>query len=89
MVQPRCAVRNAAQTPSRDARHNTDSSLAPINPSTLPNPDEKKHPCPDCRCCQLCSEARCRVCRTDKKKPAKMSLEDQIALYNKKNKDLI
>jgi len=23
----------------------------------------KKHPCPDCRCCQWCAEARCAVCR--------------------------
>ncbi|MFA7158909.1 MAG: hypothetical protein WC299_06350 [Kiritimatiellia bacterium] len=23
----------------------------------------KKHPCPDCRCCQWCADARCAVCR--------------------------
>lgn len=24
-----------------------------------------KHPCPDCKQCQWCSEVRCRVCRPD------------------------
>ncbi len=24
----------------------------------------KKHPCPDCHACQMCSEDRCNVCRT-------------------------
>ena len=23
----------------------------------------KKHPCPDCSCCQFCSDARCELCR--------------------------
>ncbi len=23
----------------------------------------RKHPCPDCHCCQMCSEERCRTCR--------------------------
>jgi hypothetical protein len=23
----------------------------------------KKHPCPDCRCCQECSARRCLACR--------------------------
>lgn len=23
----------------------------------------KKHPCPDCQCCQWCAAERCRVCR--------------------------
>ena len=24
---------------------------------------DKKHPCPDCRMCQFCSEVRCRKCQ--------------------------
>ena len=28
---------------------------------------EKKHVCPDCYACQMCSDDRCRVCRRTKK----------------------
>ncbi len=37
----------------------------------------------------MCSEIRCRVCREEKRKPRKMSLEEQIALYNERNKGLL
>ena len=47
----------------------------------------KKHPCPDCTCCQWCSDDRCRLCL---KKPGcrrrKLSLDEQIALYDSLNK---
>ena len=32
----------------------------------VPDPDSggmKKHPCPDCHCCQGCSKQRCHACR--------------------------
>lgn len=45
--------------------------------------NEKKHSCPDCNCCQWCSEERCRLClsRTTCKR-RKLSFEEQIALYD-------
>jgi hypothetical protein len=30
-----------------------------------PTSKTHKHPCPDCKQCQWCSEVRCRVCRPD------------------------
>lgn len=30
----------------------------------------KKHPCPDCACCQWCSERRCQMCRGWLTRPA-------------------
>ena len=49
-----------------------------------------KHPCPDCRMCQNCSESRCRSCRGPKKVCSKhrLSLQEQIALYDKLNPNL-
>lgn len=29
----------------------------------------KKHPCPDCQCCQWCADERCRVCRREASGP--------------------
>jgi hypothetical protein len=47
----------------------------------------KKHPCPDCRFCQWCSEDRCHLCRIHKKPGGKkLSLQEQIALYDSLNK---
>jgi hypothetical protein len=47
---------------------------------------EKKHPCPDCKMCQWCSDDRCRIClRTDCRK--RLSIPEQIALYEKLNKE--
>ena len=49
-------------------------------------PQAKKHPCPDCRVCQLCSDDRCRLClRTDGGCRKKLSLAEQIALYEQIN----
>ena len=50
----------------------------------------KKHPCPDCRFCQFCCDARCHSCRGKKnaagKSPArKLSLCEQIRLYEEVN----
>lgn len=57
--------------------------------------DSKKHPCPDCHYCQFCSDSRCHACRGARNqvnrsvdKPArKLSLREQILLYEKINAD--
>jgi hypothetical protein len=48
----------------------------------------KKHPCPDCTCCQWCSDDRCRLCLkgTGCRRRKKLSLAEQIALYDSLNK---
>ncbi len=53
-------------------------------------PARKKHPCPDCHYCQSCSEARCQSCRvedkrTDKPSFRKLSMREQILLFEKIN----
>ena len=51
---------------------------------------EKKHPCPDCRMCQWCSDERCRLClRTEKGCRKKLSMAEQIALFEKINAGVI
>ncbi len=45
----------------------------------------KKHPCPDCRFCQWCSDERCRLCRTKNCCRKQLSLAEQIALYEQLN----
>jgi hypothetical protein len=50
--------------------------------------EEKKHPCPDCRFCQWCGDDRCSLCLRQRGKGRKLSMEEQIALYeavNEKN----
>lgn len=47
--------------------------------------EAKKHPCPDCRFCQWCSDDRCRICRGEKKCPKKLSTAEQIELYERIN----
>ncbi|MBN2332569.1 MAG: hypothetical protein JXO49_10715 [Deltaproteobacteria bacterium] len=54
----------------------------------------KKHPCPDCRFCQWCSDDRCRLCRGEcpscgRHGDRKLSLVEQIERYNRLNKDLL
>jgi arsenate reductase len=47
----------------------------------------KKHPCPDCRQCQWCSDTRCSVClREPKPCQRKLSQAEQIALYESINR---
>lgn len=47
---------------------------------------EKKHPCPDCRQCQWCSDDRCRLClHAEKGCRKKLSMAEQIALYEELN----
>ena len=45
----------------------------------------KKHPCPDCVCCQWCSDDRCRLCLKQNCRRRKLSIEEQIALYDSLN----
>jgi len=47
----------------------------------------QKHPCPDCQACQWCSEERCRLClRSATPCRKKLSMAEQIALYEQRNK---
>jgi len=41
----------------------------------------RKHPCPDCLFCLQCSETRCNACRGKKNKRHKMTLAEQIQLF--------
>ena len=46
----------------------------------------KKHRCADCHFCQECSPSRCNVCRETGTKPeCKLSLQEQVALYEQTN----
>lgn len=48
---------------------------------------DKKHPCPDCKMCQWCSDDRCRLClRSGTACKRKLSMSEQIALYDALNK---
>jgi len=47
---------------------------------------EKKHPCPDCKFCQWCSDDRCHLCLGKQcGRGRKLSIEEQIALYEAVN----
>ncbi len=49
---------------------------------------EKKHPCPDCRMCQWCSDDRCRLClRSGAGCRKKLSMAEQIALFEQLNQE--
>nr|WP_224746792.1 hypothetical protein [Pelovirga terrestris] len=45
----------------------------------------KKHPCPDCRQCQWCSDERCRLCLKSAG-PPRLSIREQIALFERLNR---
>ncbi len=49
-------------------------------------PSAKKHPCPDCTFCQWCGDDRCRRCLDRCPKARKLSLAEQVALYDAINK---
>ena len=49
------------------------------------NGNPKKHPCADCSFCQWCSDDRCSMCRKGKGCGKKLSIAEQIALYESKN----
>ena len=46
---------------------------------------DKKHPCPDCKCCQWCSDDRCRLCLKSGGCRKKLSMAEQIALFEQIN----
>ncbi|MBE2887486.1 hypothetical protein [Geobacter anodireducens] len=46
----------------------------------------KKHPCPDCRFCQWCGDDRCSLCLRGCAKGKKLSLAEQIELFEKMNR---
>lgn len=47
----------------------------------------KKHPCPDCVFCQWCADERCRLCLQQcPARGKKLSLQEQIELYERLNK---
>ena len=48
--------------------------------------EDKKHPCPDCKQCQWCSDDRCRLCLKAGTCRKKLSMAEQIALYEKINR---
>jgi hypothetical protein len=47
----------------------------------------QKYPCKDCHSCQFCSESRCALCRKGAARE-KMTREEQILLYNTRNRGL-
>jgi hypothetical protein len=48
---------------------------------------DQKHPCPDCRQCQWCSDDRCRLCLKTKQSCCKYkSIAEQIARYEELNR---
>lgn len=49
--------------------------------------DHKKHPCPDCTFCQWCSDDRCALCLRKDCCKKKLSIAEQIALYDEINRD--
>ena len=53
---------------------------------TCENDCPKKYPCPDCKFCQWCSDDRCHLCRSRKQPGRKLSMQEQIALYDSLNK---
>ena len=50
-------------------------------------PGQKKHPCPDCKMCQWCSDTRCHVCRGQGPPEKHLSIAEQIELYERLNRD--
>ncbi len=46
----------------------------------------KKHPCPDCSCCQWCGDIRCSMCLRGAAACRKLSLQEQIKLYERLNR---
>lgn len=62
------------------------------DPGCGTGPSRRKHPCPDCHFCQDCSDARCHACRSERNRHCKaqcrqkLSLRDQIALYEELNR---
>jgi hypothetical protein len=45
----------------------------------------RKHNCPDCEYCQLCSDTRCNPCRSRQKAKSRQTMADQIEQFEKIN----
>lgn len=52
-----------------------------------PRCDNKKHNCPDCLMCQMCSPARCSACRSGHNRPRQLSVSEQIRRFEELNQD--
>lgn len=52
----------------------------------MPDCGAAKHPCPDCTFCQWCGDDRCRLCLNRQKPRKKLSLAEQVALYERLNR---
>lgn len=51
----------------------------------MPPSGAAKHTCPDCTFCQWCGDDRCRLCLNRQKPGKKLSLAEQVALYERLN----
>ncbi len=77
------------QNACSDGEDNIDSLCEiPTRVAGLP----RKHSCPDCGFCQLCSDARCQSCLSgtgdsDDGCSRKMSFSEQIQLYDRINEE--
>ncbi len=56
--------------------------------STNNHTPQRKKPCSDCKMCQNCSDSRCNACRGDGLQKPKLSIREQIALYDRLNPGL-
>lgn len=64
-----------------------------FDPSCLQSGTGKKHQCADCHFCQGCSESRCHTCRSSRTRAqgltgSKLSLREQICLYEAINREM-
>jgi hypothetical protein len=88
---PSRVLRPAANDPGTATKARTKAgrliAFEDLRPLATGGPTKRRKPCPDCRYCQGCSQDRCRLCRAKKKPGAgKLSLDEQIALYEKINR---
>lgn len=60
---------NTPVPPDEDDKDDLYTRLNAFRPPTCPKGSQKR-PCPDCSCCQFCSDSRCDLCRAGK--PNKM-----------------
>jgi hypothetical protein len=69
------------------AEQNDSLNLEPCSSYLEPPALIRRRRCTDCLYCQFCSQDRCRLCWASKKKaPQKLSMAEQIALYDRINK---
>ncbi len=74
-------------TKDKRAIQNEFLSLRPCTSNLEPPAVIRRRRCSDCLYCQLCSLNRCRLCWASKTKShQKLSMAEQIALYDRLNK---